>query len=370
MSQRPRAERRLVAVYLLLASLTLAHAVYLTYGVYFAEVTGPHPGLTQQAYYALHNTTAMSADHPLFHASDHAPNQYRVGVPWLAKAIARPLGIAKLYVVYTVFDFACALAAGWLCYLGLLRSAFFAALPEDRRPLAVVALLAAFAWPLAWVVPWQRPETLPSALYLLATLAMLDRLRPRPGYPPRTLWIAAIAAATLCQSSVRTDIPTVLGAAVLLLPLLSGPASRQLFGSRKLCLATGALIAGIAVSAQLCLQKIVFPHALYPPDTPVLELAANLAPRRLIAFTIAMLPWAIVVALALRLRPRLEPLDWLPILAGSLYLPLWWTVGVVGEVRLFVPFLLAMVVVAAKILVLLTEPPPSSAITLTDSPSS
>lgn len=350
---RPRKERRLVALYLLFASLTLAHAVYLTYGVYFAEVTGPHPGLTQQAYYALHNTIALSADHPLFHGTDHAPNQYRIGIPWLARTLARPLGLAKFYILYTVFDLACALAAGWLCYLALLRSDLFAALPEARRPLAVVALLAAFPWPLAWVVGWQRPETLPSALYLLATLAMLDRVRERK------LWIAAIAAATAWQSSVRTDIPAVLGAAVLLLGLASGPASRRIFGSRKLCLGLGAVLAGTAVAAQLCLQKILFPHALYPPDTPVFEFAANLAPRRLIPFAIALLPWAFIVALALRLRSRLQPLDWLPILAGSLYLPLWWTVGVVGEVRLFVPFLLAIVVLAAKLAVLLTDTPSS-----------
>src|SRR5271170_7386505 len=98
--RRPKTERLFVFVYIFLACLTLAHAIYYAYSaVYLGDRT--HPGLTQEAYSHLHNTTALSADHPIFSGTDHAPNQYRIGVEYPVKFLADKLSIRKYYIVYS-----------------------------------------------------------------------------------------------------------------------------------------------------------------------------------------------------------------------------------------------------------------------------
>lgn len=341
---RPKREQALVFLYLALACLTLAHAIYLGYGDYFADITSKHGVLSQQEYYKLHNTIALTADHPFFHGDGYAPNQYRIGVEWLAKLIGDRVGVAKYYIVFSVIDFFCALGAGLLGYGALAASEFFAGLGEPRQRLAVAALMAALAYPFAWVVPWQRPETLPSALYVTGTLAMLPRIRAR------RWWLAVLAAATVWQSLVRADVPVVLGVAVVML----GPTSeaKAMFGSRARCMGTGALVAGIAFALQEYLKRAIFPHASYPPDTTVLQLAANLGARHLIAFAIAVLPWALVMVLAVRFHRLLDGTDKVAGIASGLYLPLWCAVGIVSEVRLFVPFLLGLTPLMAKLVVI------------------
>lgn len=338
---RPRAERRLVLAYMLLASLTLAHAIYLHYGAYFAQITTGHPGVSQQVFYAQHNTLALTADHPLFQGRDHAPDQYRVGVEFLGKFLGDRLGMRKYYVVFTVFDLLCAVAVGLLCYGALVGSAFFRELTHSRRTVAAVALLVAFAYPLVWVVPWQHPETLPSALYLTVAFALLGRVAAS------RWWLAAVAAATLWQGFVRADVALTLGLALLVLACTSE--AGRMFGSRGRCVGAGALIAGIAFGVQAWLKLVLFPLATYPPDTKVVQLLANFGARPMIAFAIAVLPWALIVSLAVRYRRLLDPADVLAVVASCLYVPLWWTVGMSGEVRLFVPFLLVLTPTAAKL---------------------
>jgi hypothetical protein len=77
----------------------------------------------------------------------------------------------------------------------------------------------------------------------------------------------------------------------------------------------------------------------------------NLQPRQLVVFAIAMLPWAVLMWLMVRNRRAIEPADALTAIASCLYLPLWWTAGILVEVRLFVPFLLALSPTAAKLIV-------------------
>ena len=69
-------------------------------------------------------------------------------------------------------------------------------------------------------------------------------------------------------------------------------------------------------------------------------------------FAIALLPWVMMMRLLVRFRAAMEPVDVLAAFASFLYLPLWLTVGILGEARLFVPFLLALTPTAAKLIVL------------------
>jgi len=169
-------------------------------------------------------------------------------------------------------------------------------------------------------------------------------------------WLAALLPATLWQSFIRSDVTAILGIAVLVFAFM--PAARELFGSRRFALITGGCVLTLAVAVQALLQFVLYPHATYAPDGQPVTFFYNLHPRILATFFIAMLPYALLSLLVLRRWRRLGPADILALGASLLYLPLWFTVGIVSEVRIFVPFLLLVTPAAAKLLLrpLSTQP--------------
>lgn len=342
---RSKAEKLLVFAYVLFACLILAHASYYGYSGYYEEIHTNHPGLTQNEYYQRHTTAPVSVDHPLFSGTDHAPNQYRIGVAYPVKFIADGLSTDKLYIIYVVVDFVCANAICFLLYLLLCRSAFFQKLNHQWKTTAVALFLASLVFPFAWVVPWQRPETLPSGLYLALMLTLLTRLRSH------RLWLVAVLLATLWQGFIRADVSAIFGLALFLFSLT--PRAAEMFGSRKLGAAVGIAIGVIAIAVQAWLKLVLFPHATYAPDTPVIQFFSNLKIRTFATFLIAMLPFLLALIAAARHWKQMDPEDLLAVFAACLYLPLWWTVGLTDEVRVFVPFLLALTPAAAKLMVLL-----------------
>jgi hypothetical protein len=66
-------------------------------------------------------------------------------------------------------------------------------------------------------------------------------------------------------------------------------------------------------------------------------------------FAIAVFPFLVLGAFLIVKRTRLRMVDALAVTAAALYLPLWFAVGIVAEVRIFVPFLLALCMVAARV---------------------
>ncbi len=342
---RPEAERRFVFVYILLACLTIAHSLYYAYGAEYENAHSHHPGVTQSEYYRLHNTMPLSADHPFYSGKDHAPDQYRIGVQFPARFIADKLSLTKYYIVFSVFDFFSAVATCWILYLLLCGSQFFLSLSDTARTVAVSLFLVSLAYPLFWAVPWRRPETLPTALYIAAVLLMLHHLRDR------RLWLAAVLLATVWQGFVRAEVPLVFGVAVVLFSLSSR--AKAMFGSRAFGAVCGLSIAAVAIAVQAYLKLWLFPQATYPPDTAVIQLFLNANLRVLITFSIAIIPYALFLISAGRYWKRLDSVDLLAVLASCLYFPVWLTVGIIAEVRIFVPFLLALTPTAAKLILLM-----------------
>ena len=180
---------------------------------------------------------------------------------------------------------------------------------------AVALFLATIYFAFVWVAPWERPETLPTALFLAANFYLVSRVRTQP------LWFAAILLLTVWQSFVRSDVPLSLGLAFLLFSLSAQ--GQRVFGRRALGFCCGLAMVGIPLGIQAWLKYVLFPHATYPADTAVFQLLNNFQPRSLEPFLIALVPWALIVALAIRFRESLDPLDWLAILASCIYLPMW-----------------------------------------------
>lgn len=317
-----RRERNFVLLFLGLASLVLAHFVYVAWFNYAAFAPAADP------------------KHDLFAGTDYAPNQYRLAMPYLAAFFDHVFHVTRNAATFAIFDFLAAYGAMYLLYLRLVGGQWVAGIDHRSRLLVVGFFLAALQFPLAWVVAWQRPETLPTAAYVAGCLLLISRFKEQSWG-----WIAFFVL-TLWQSFVRTDVPVVLGIAMILVGLFSRSQGMQ---RRRWKLAgCGVVVFGIASATQVYLQFFLFPHAVYPPDTAVFMLPANFSTHNLSIFAIALAPCAALLLLIPKVATKLDEVDWITLLASLLYLPLWFTVGVVSEVRIFVPFFLALCPVAAK----------------------
>lgn len=310
-----RRERLLMLCLMVAACLTLAHFVH---EAWFAR----------EAAFLSGKETAGDANFR------YAPDAYRIAMPLLVPRLQHLLGFSSPSVVSSLLDFATGLGALLLLYLLVIDE-----LPRHpQRFVAGIAFLALIQFPFAWVVPHQRPETMPSALYLALALFAVSR-KTRLG-----LWFAVLLVATFLQSFMRTDVPGVLGFALVGLASFSGRQSPS--AKRGLSIAQGASIAAIAIGVQWYLQTVRFPHLSYPPDTPAFQLLYNFRPHNLLAALLALIPC--LLPLALLRHARFRPVEILALTAATLYLPLWFLAGITAEVRIFVPFLLPICMVSAR----------------------
>ena len=268
-----------------------------------------------------------------------APDIYRVGMQWVSNVLQPAIRdpAARL----TFIDFVFGYAALYALYLLQAASASLHLRDRAYRIATLAFFLAAISFPLRWVVPYQRPETMPMTLYLAAAALLL--LRVRSGIA----WAAGLVVLTLVTAFLRSDVPCIFGVALLLLGLC-GNALHQL-APRRTCVVLGAAIAAAAAGVQAYLQFVRFPHAAYPPGVPLVMLHYNVRMHSLATLAIALLPVLLTIVAAALVKATMRSIDWLCIAAAALYLPLWSTVGSIAEVRIYVPFLLLLCPVAARV---------------------
>jgi hypothetical protein len=315
-----RRERTFVCIFLFAMCLVLAHFVH-------------------DAWFT--STQAMSPQPVAVKSILHAPDAYRVAIPALVQFLQKTFHVADWTSIYGVLDFCFAFPALFLLYRLTTDDLTLPAVDFNERLATVAMFLAFLQFPMVWVVPWQRPETMPSALYLALALFCVSQVK-RQGK-----WFALVLVATAVQAFVRSDVPFVFGVAMMLVSF--GDSAMRPFEPRLASLLKSGCVVLVAAGVQLYLQFIRFPHLTYPPGTPVLQLGNNLRPHFLEVFAIALLPFLLLGLFSIYKRPRLRTVDALAVVAAALYLPLWFAVGNVGEVRLFVPFLLALCMVAARV---------------------
>jgi hypothetical protein len=257
-----------------------------------------------------------------------APEAYRVAIPIAQRVLIRLFHLHDGTYGDALIQFTCCFLALFLFYSLAVKG-----LDASKDRIVSLAMFLAFIqFPFAFILFRQRPETLPTALFLALSLFCISRVGHR--------WTVALLFFTLIQSFVRADVPFVLGLALVLISLRN-PSSH----SANLFRGLGTML--VAGCVQLYLQFVCFPHLPY--SSRVLVFHENLSRNHLIILFLALAPFLYVLLLLRSSRINLREIDLLAIIASLLYLPLWFTVGVVVEVRIFVPFLLALCVVAARV---------------------
>jgi hypothetical protein len=318
-------ERTCVTVFLTSIFITLAHFVHSAYLVEDSRL----PTVSSNEVYYLFKPAPLV----------YAPETYRVAVPALGSLLVRVLHTQHPSVVAAVLDFIFGTLACYLLYKVVVAGFPLAGAGLKERALAVALFLAFLQFAIPWVVYRQRPETLPTALYVAVVLLCLTRSGSG------VAWSLGLLAATAVQGFVRADVPFAIGVALVLASLMG---ILKGFGARGATLVKGIAVAAIAVGVQGYLQFVRFPHLSYWPGTSVLQFRNNLGFHNMANLVAALLPYLLVGGALKMKRARLDAVDTLILVASGLYLAIWFTVGIADEVRIYVPFLMALSVVAAK----------------------
>ena len=321
-------ERAFVKVFLAAVFLALAHFIHTSY------FTGYSMGVSSLPQPSNLSRPAL--------ATAHAPEAYRVAIPALNKFLVRMFHAHDPTAIAAALDFVFGSIASYLLYR-VAVAGFPATGARMKERLLVVAFFLAFlqlAFP--WVVHLQRPETLPSALFLAIALYCLTRSGEG------VTWSLVLLAAAAIQGFIRADVPFTFGIGLALASLMGD--NLAAFGSRYSTLLKGIGIALVSGAAQAYLQLVRFPHLTYMPGTSVIQFRNNFGLHNLSNCLIAIFPYLALGCLLIIKRVRLDAVDTVVVVVSLVYLPVWFTVGLVDEVRIYVPFLMLLSVVAAKCL--------------------
>lgn len=273
----------------------------------------------------------------------YAPDAYRVGMPFLGGLEARLLHLHDATWIAALNDFCFAALALYLLYRLILQSSRKVSDSVSVRWARLFVFFALVQFPLAWIVPWQRPETTPACCFLAFAVFALGH------QGSRLRWSAALMVATVVQGFIRADVAFIFGVAMALV------SAERLRGMNRHAalqdLATAIGVTAIAGGIQAYLQFVRFPHLTYTPGIHPFQLINNFrSTHNLVTFGTASAPFVMVVGYVLWKRFPLDTSERVILVASTLYLALWWTVGSIGEVRLFVPFMMLLCVFAAHTL--------------------
>jgi hypothetical protein len=261
----------------------------------------------------------------------NAPNQYRIGVIDTAYFLAQHTHLALRYML-TVMDVIAAFVAVFALFFVLRRSAVYREVGRAGQWFGAAGFLVLVQFYLAWLLWYQRPETLPTAA-ILALAGLLLAVPLRGG-----LAVAGFVLLAGVQGFVRADVGFALHAGILLVCLT--PLGRGFALPRGLQARTSVVSLLLVLGIQFWLMRM-FPQAGYG-STAVLQLLLNLrSASSWIPFVLFMAPFAWTVWMVRRYRAAGAAEA--GVLAGALiFLGMWLVVGRVKEVRIFLPFALAL----------------------------
>jgi hypothetical protein len=275
-----------------------------------------------------------------------APAQYRIGVVDTAYFLVRH-GHLALGHVFTVLDVLSELTAVFVLFWMFRRSMAYRRAGLTAQWFGAASFLILMQFYLGWVIWYQRPETLPTAAMLAMALVLLTVRLPLPGAAGTVATVVGVLLLAVAQGYVRADVALALHAGILLVcftPLGDGFALR-----RGVQAGTSLVAMALAGGIQYDLMRRVFRQANYG-DTPVFQLFLNLqAPSTQLPFFLFLVPFIWTAVTLLRRRYRVESAG-VGMFAGAvIFMGMWLLVGRIKEVRIFLPFALALAPLTAEL---------------------
>ncbi|MFL6429042.1 MAG: hypothetical protein ACJ71S_12420 [Acidobacteriaceae bacterium] len=261
-----------------------------------------------------------------------APAQYRIGVLRTADLLAR-LTHTHLRHMFAAID-CVSLGVSLTLLLWLLsRREVFRAASHTGRWLQASLALGCFLLYLLWSFWYQQPET-EATLLLLVLSALAAQWRQRI---PAVLALVALA---LIGATVRVDTVVAFHAGFLVVCLLPQASSLPLGR------ATQALASVLAIAAAVAVEYVIM-HRIYPNaqrEVAAVQLFANLrAWLNWFVLAMALFPWWMMLRLAARRWRTLDGWAAALVLGSVAHFVLFFILGIAWEVRIFLPFAMAVV---------------------------
>ena len=325
-------------------------------GSKFATSTGPRRytrilllaialGLCDQTYWLYSAVDRYQHGYwmPFVNGVGLAPEQYRIGVKLAAWWMVRHLGLGFRHG-FALMDLIGTLTAVYLLYGLLERRPRVQAARLELKWFASAAFLALLSFYLAWVGSYFRPETLPTVGLTAVMLWLWSSWERMSSGTLRGVWIViGLIAASVLQAWIRADVVLALNAGMLLGYLLrKGAAGLQ---HRSWQILTALLCVGIGAATQLYIMKVKYPQASYG-STPIFMVRHDLKqPLMFPPFLCFMVPiaWTFVQFWRNRFDRMRDKTDVGLVIGSALYMVLWTVFGKLDELRIFIPFALALI---------------------------
>jgi hypothetical protein len=267
-----------------------------------------------------------------------APNQYRVGVIDTAYFLSRVSHLGMRHT-FALLDVMAGLVAVFALFLVLRRSAVYRSATVTAQWFGAAAFVVLIQYYLGWLLWYQRPETLPTTATLSLTLLLLSPKPSSADAAGRTRVVGGLLLLAVAQAFIRADVAFALHLGILLVCLTS--LGDHFVLTRRLQIATSLVALLIIGGIQYALMWKIFPHANYG-DTPVLQLFLNLRPQPgWVPFVLFVVPFGWTASMMSRLS-RSDGAASGFCVAAVIFMGMWLVVGRIREVRIFLPFALAL----------------------------
>jgi hypothetical protein len=277
-----------------------------------------------------------------------APSQYRIGVIDTAYFLARHLHLGMRHTL-ALLDVISGMIAVFALFLVLQRSAVYRKASVATQWFGAASFIILVQFYLAWLLWYQRPETLPTAAILALALLLVTVKSPlragvgaigTVGTAGTVGTVLGLLLLAVAQGFVRADVAFALHVGILLVCLT--PAGKGFALPQGVQAGTSLVAVLLAVGIQYELMKRAYPKANYG-DTQVLQLFLNLkSPLGFAPFLLFLLPvgWSAVMLARRRYQAGSAGIGMFT--AAVLFLGMWVMVGKIAEVRIFLPFALAL----------------------------
>jgi hypothetical protein len=283
---------------------------------------------------------------PFIRGTGPAPEQYRIGVKMAAWWLVDHLSWGFRYG-YTLMDVMASTVGVLLVYDLLLRRQIIRTASAASQWFASAGFALLVCYYMAWVGFYFRPETLPS-FGLTAAMVWLwtYRTNQRSG---TSLIVCGLVVCAAAQAWIRADIPCALDAGMLLVSLTR--TGEGLSIPRRAALVTSALCIAIALGTQLYIMRVLYPHASYG-NTPIFMVTRDLRqPLTFPPFLIFVVPLVWTAVQAWRQRSALDTSSRGLLFGSGIYVLLWILFGKLDEVRIYIPFAVALIPVTMELAV-------------------
>lgn len=282
---------------------------------------------------------------PYIYGTGLAPEQYRIGVKFVAWWLVEHLHWGFRYG-FTLLDTIGLFVAVLLTYRLLEQRKTVREASIELQWLAAAVLFALAAYYLLWVGFFFRPETLPSTGFTVV-LAWLWTARSKGSSRDHIITVGGLILASAAQAWIRPDIPVALNAGIFFIGI--SRYGRDLPLPKRIAIATSLVCIAVAVGIQLYIMRVMFPHAGYGP-IPILMVTHDLHQWLTFPpFLVFMFPVAWTGLQAWRQRANLDGPSLGVLLGAAIYLFLWILLGKIDEVRIFLPFALALSPLTAEL---------------------